>query len=1012
MMRVTEFAEWYRIRRAIKEIGKMPRKPKSKDVTPAVAKSDEQAVQDAQTVQEEQNLQTVQEEQNVQTVAADSDVSVVEQQADTTVDVPNKITENSAQTKQAETSQSEDPVEVFVTDCEKGLSSEEVDERVAQGKVNGDQNVKTKSVGQIFRENIVTFFNFVFLAFAVLIVFFVNGNDNILTICGNFGFMILIIFNALVGIFQELRAKRTIDKLSLLSAPKAVVLRDGEQKEIAISDIVLDDITILSSGSQICADAVVAEGSIEVNESLITGEPDSILKNVGDEIMSGSFVVSGNAKAQVKHVGMDNFVAKISAGAKYFKKPNSEIWRSLMLIVKIMASIIVPMGILLFCVKYFVQKDAEGTREMITTLFGYKISTHLSDTVLGTIATLIGMIPSGLVALSSTVFCVSIIRLSRHKTLAQDLYCVETLARVDVLCLDKTGTITEGTMDVNGIEPSKGKDEEQIKQIIKNVTSALDDDNATINALRAFVNDLQTCGEVEQTVPFSSQRKWSGARIDGVSYVMGAPEFVFARKTKTLEHTTNEMAQKGYRVMVVASSKNAFSGNALPKSLKLESFIYITDTIRAEAPDTLRFFKQEGVTVKVISGDNPQTVRAVAMRAGLEDCDNIIDMSTLTTEEEVYEAATKYTIFGRVLPDQKLMLVKALKKAGHTVAMTGDGVNDVLALKEADCSVAMASGSDAAKNVSSLVLLDSNFASMPRVVAEGRRSINNLERSAALYIMKTVYNTLLALLFMLVVEPLPFTPQNLTIMGAVTIGIPSVVLALEPNADRVTGRFLPKVLSNAVPGGVTVMLGAIAVVLCNRFFLTHLSPEQSQTIFIWVITFVGFLLLFKVSLPTRLASWSAFFGISDLMKEREKAKTQGEQPVKKRRKFKVDKSKLLVSLNLTTYLLMLFIFFGVYFMHTDANINGKTVDLVQILRDFFNLDNHVTWEMGKAMLAICAVLIVLYVGFVAMMNQVKLEHGESIERRFERLDIKLREKSQAPPKEKKPKKEKIKNKNK
>lgn len=920
--------------------------------------------------------------------------------------------------------------EIITTDMEKGLTADEVQQRIDSGKINGDQNVKTKSVAQILRENIVTFFNFIFIVFAVLICFFIDSSEKFLTIVGNFGFLILIVFNALVGIVQELRAKHTIDKLSLISAPKAVVIRDGEQKEIAVKDIVLDDITVLASGSQICADSFVVEGSIEVNESLITGEPDAILKNVGDKIMSGSFVVSGNAKAQVEHVGMDNFATKISAGAKYFKKPNSEIWRSLMFIVKVMATILVPMGVMLFCVKYFAQENPEQAEKIITTLYGYKINQYLSTTVLGTVATLIGMIPSGLVALSSTVFCVSVIRLSRHKTLAQDLYCIETLARVDVLCLDKTGTITEGTMDVNSIEPVKNREIAEIKQIIKNVTSALEDNNATINALRAYVGDIDVSCTAEQIVPFSSARKWSGARINGVSYVIGAPEFVFKKKTKTLEKTTEEMAKKGYRVMVVASSKNKFADSELPSALKLESFIYITDKIRAEAPDTLRFFKHEGVTVKVISGDNPETVRAVAMRAGLEDCDNIIDMSTLTTEEEVYDAATKYTIFGRVLPDQKLMLVKALKKAGHTVAMTGDGVNDVLALKEADCSVAMASGSDAAKNVSSLVLLDSNFSSMPRVVAEGRRSINNLERSAALYIMKTVYNTLLALLFMVVTVPLPFTPQNLTIMGAVTIGMPSVVLALEPNADRVTGRFLPKVLSNALPGGITVMLGAIAVILCNRFFLTNLTDAQSQTVFIWVITFVGFLLLFKVSLPTKLSTWSAFFGISDLMKEREKAAQQAEKanmeafneqerkdawyngvamqvidtkdakqakkPKKERKehkKHKINKSKLLIFLNLVVYLLMIFIFVGMYFIQIDVTIKGETVDIVEQMRTFFNLDNHITWEMGKAMLAICAVLTVLYVGFVAMMNQIKLEHGESIEQRFDRLDAKMRSKN-------------------
>ena len=918
--------------------------------------------------------------------------------------------------------------ERFVTDLEKGLGQEDVKKRIAEGKVNGDTNVKTKTVGQILRENIVTFFNFVFIVLAVLIFFFIDSHENILSVLGNFGFMLLIIFNALVGIIQELRAKRTIDKLSLISAPKAIVLRDGQEQEIAIKDIVLDDLTILSSGSQICADAIVAEGSIEVNESLITGEPDAILKNPGDEIMSGSFVVSGTAKAQVEHVGADNFATKISSGAKYFKKPNSEIWRSLMFIVKVMASIIVPLGIMLFCVKYFVQNNPEEAQKTITTLLGYKISSHLSETVLGTVATVIGMIPSGLVALSSTVFCVSVMRLSRHKTLAQDLYCVETLARVDVLCLDKTGTITEGTMEVNEVMPAKGKNVDDINQIIKNVTSALEDDNATINALRTYVGELQSLGTIEQVVPFSSQRKWSGARIDGVSYVIGAPEFVFKKRTKAMENTVSEMAQKGFRVMVVASSKNMFGDGTLPKTLSLESYIFITDKIRKEAPDTLRFFKQEGVTVKIISGDNPQTVRAVAMRAGLENCDNIVDMSTLKTEEEVFEAATKYTIFGRVLPDQKLMLVKALKKAGHTVAMTGDGVNDVLALKEADCSVAMASGSDAAKNVSSLVLLDSNFSSMPKVVAEGRRSINNLERSAALYIMKTIYNTLLALLFMIVVDPLPFTPQNLTIMGMVTIGIPSVVLALEPNADRVTGRFLPKVLSNALPGGITVLMGAIAVIICNRFFLTDITDAQSQTVFIWIITFVGFLLLFKVSLPTKLSSWSAFFGISDYMAEKAKEEARAQKidsslydgyvdekekrysltngvvmqvvdsdnskpqkEKKKRRKF--GKSKWLVVLNLFTYIAMVFLFVGSYFLSINVIVNGRNIDIVQIVRTFFRLDNHITWKMGKAMLAIGAILTIAYVGFVAIMNQIKLEHGEAIEQKFERLDAKMRVKA-------------------
>ena len=807
----------------------------------------------------------------------------------------------------------------FHTDVERGLSSAEVEERKLAGKVNGNQNVKTKSIWQILRGNIITFFNLVFVIFGVIMCFCVDWS-NLVQAVGNFSFLILIVFNALIGIIQEIRAKRTIDKLSLISAPKATVVRDGEEIEIAVNDIVLDDITVLSAGSQICADAVVTDGTIEVNESLITGEPDAIVKKSGDRIMSGSFVLSGKAKAQVEHVGADNFANKISAGAKYFKKPNSEIWRSLMLIVKVMAFIIVPIGIALFCVKYFLQDNDETVQSVI----------------ISAITSVIGMIPSGLVALSSTVFCVSVIRLSKRNVLAQDLYCVETLARVDVLCLDKTGTITEGTMEVKQIVPAE-KEEDEIKQIIRNVTAALADDNATANALRSFVSDLEVTSGAESTVPFSSARKWSGARIDGVSYVLGAAEFVFKNPDENIKATTAEMAKKGFRVLVLASSLSDFGENALPDGLKLESFIYITDLIRKEAPDTLRFFKEQGVNVKIISGDNPETVRAVALRAGLEDCDNIIDMSTLTTEEEVREAALKYTIFGRVLPDQKLMLVNALKANGHTVAMTGDGVNDVLALKAADCSIAMASGSDAAKNVSSLVLLDSNFASMPKVVAEGRRSINNLERSAALYLMKTVYNTLLAILFMIVSHPLPFTPQHLTLMGGVTIGLPSLVLALEPNDGIVEGRFLPKVLNSALPGGFTVLLGAIAVVLCNEYFLTDLADSQATTLFIIVITFVGFMLLFKMSMPFNVV-------------------------------------------RLITFVLMIALFACSF--------------AVPLPNDFiltmFNLDNNITWDMGKAILAICAILFPIYVALNYGMKFIKHKFGAGWERRFSTLDAKMR----------------------
>lgn len=718
-----------------------------------------------------------------------------------------------------------------------GLSSQEVSERIAAGKVNGEQTIKTKSVVQILRENIFTFFNFVFVVLAVVLFFFVTKDTSGL---GNFGFMILIVFNTAVGIFQGLRSKRTMDKLSLLSAPKAIVLRDGEEKEISIEDIVLDDICLLSSGKQICADSIVVEGSCEVNESLITGEPDAIIKGIGDKVTSGSFVVSGKAKCKVEHIGSDNFVMKISTGAKYFKRPSSEIWRSLMFVVKVMSIVIVPIGIALFLIKYLAQDGI------------------LDQTVITVIGTIIGMIPSGLVALATTVFAVSVIRLSKYKTHAQDLYCIETLARVDVLCLDKTGTITEGSMEVNGIEAVNGIDDNRIKQILKNLDSALEAEDATSCALREFVADETASGTIGAIVPFSSARKWSGAEIDGVAYVMGAPEFVF-RDIADIAQKTEEMAKNGYRVLVLASTDTHFDGNNLPDNLKLISYIYITDKIRKEAPSTLEFFRKEGVEVKIISGDNPVTVRAVAMRAGMQNCDSIIDMSTVDPED-IEEAAEKYSIFGRVLPDQKLALVKALKAHGHTVAMTGDGVNDVLALKEADCSVAMASGSDAAKNVSSIVLLDSNFASMPKVVAEGRRSINNLERSAALYLMKTLYNTLLAILFMVVPSGLPFEPRHLTLIGMVTIGIPSVIIALEPNDDIVTGHFLPKVLSNALGGAITVLLGAICVLICKSQFI-DMSVQQTQNMYLIVTTFVGLIYLFKICLPFTWLHGVTYFGM-------------------------------------------------------------------------------------------------------------------------------------------------------
>ncbi len=723
-----------------------------------------------------------------------------------------------------------------------GLSSSEVEAKFLAGLANGKQNIKTKSVSEILFTNIFTFFNFLFVALAIILFFFIPQTANGFM---QFGFLGTVIINCLIGIVQELRAKHTIDKLSLISAPKVTAIRDGVKTEIKIENIVLDDIIYLSSGCQICADSVVEEGTIEVNESMLTGEPDAILKNVGDEILSGSFVVSGTAMTKVIRIGKENYATKISAGAKYLKRPNSEILRSLNKIVKTMAIIIVPLGILLFCMKYLVHQNINFDPIQTNIVQNYFNVTdlRLSPIVIKTIGTMIGMIPSGLVALSSAVFCISVIRLANHKTLTQDLYCVETLARVDVLCLDKTGTITEGSMEVQKLISEKlGQDE--FKQILKNLNSSIGDTNATADSIAEFTQDLQQTSEAISFIPFSSARKWSSATFENETFVIGAPEFVFANLSLQQNDSLSEFAKEGYRVLALAKSTNSPAEHELPTDLEFLGYVLISDKIRKEAPDTLRFFKEEGVNIKIISGDNPITVSAVARRAGLEGAENYIDLSTCKTDEEVIDSAEKYTVFGRVTPDQKLLLVKTLKKLKHTVAMTGDGVNDVLALKEADCSIAMASGSDAAKNVSSLVLLDSNFASMPRVVAEGRRSINNLERSAALFLVKTMYNLLFALVFSLIPQQLPYDPADLTIIGTFTIGIPSFFLALEPNKERVTGKFITKVLSTSIPGALTVFLSVMGVVVASKF--VAFSNADLNGLFYLMTTISSFIFLARV----------------------------------------------------------------------------------------------------------------------------------------------------------------------
>ena len=707
-------------------------------------------------------------------------------------------------------------------DLETGLTAEQVQARRAEGFVNTDDTIKTKTEKQIILENTFTFFNILNFVLALFILL-VGSFKNLL-------FLGVIFSNTIIGSVQGIRAKRTIDKLSLISAPKVTVLRDGALQTVAVSDIVLDDIMHLSNGQQICADAVVCDGEAEVNESLITGESDPVVKRAGDTLLSGSFVVSGACYAQVEHIGSENYANRIANDAKTIKKSHSEILHSLDFIVKTLGVALIPIGLLLFSKQFFILHDS------------------IQDAVVSTVAAMLGMIPEGLILLTSVVFAVSVLRLSKYKTLVQDLYCSESLARVDVLCLDKTGTITEGTMQVDELIPLEGFTEADMTAPLTALVNVLSDDNPTYNAVKSRFSAKSTW-HAEETVAFSSARKWSGATFTAHgTYVMGAGEFILRDRFGALREQTETYAARGARVLLLARANSGFLENkTLPLDLQPVGLIAISDKIRAEAPQTLRYFAEQGVTLKVISGDNAVTVSNIAQKAGLVGAENYCDASTLQTELDAAEAIEQYTVFGRVTPQQKLQFVKALKENGHTVAMTGDGVNDVLALKEADCSIAMASGSDAARTVSNLVLLDSNFASMPQVVKEGRRSINNLQRSASLFLQKTLYSTVLSVLFIFLSASYPFEPIQLTFISSLTIGIPSFILALEPNRDLVRGNFLTNVLKKAFPSALTMILGVLFLCLFRQPL--GLSNEQVSTLCVIVAFTVGFMLMFKLCVP-------------------------------------------------------------------------------------------------------------------------------------------------------------------
>ncbi len=727
-------------------------------------------------------------------------------------------------------------IERYTPDIKCGLTNYEVDKRIKDNLVNIYTEVGTKTVSEIVKENVLTLFNIinVVLAIAVICV----GSFKNLT------FIIIITINTLISIIQELRSKRTLDKLKVVAASKVHVIRDSIEKEIGINEIVLDDIIKVEIGNQIVVDSIIKDGEVEVDESFITGEADTVFKRKGDMLLSGSFIVSGKAICQVEHIGYDNYTAKISSDTKYIKAVSSEIMRSLNKIISTISFLIVPVGILLFSRQMYIEGNT------------------VSQAVVSTVAALIGMIPEGLVLLTSTVLAVSVIRLSQRKVLVQDLYCIETLARVDTLCLDKTGTITEGKMEVMA---EVFVEDINISEIIGNINYNLGDNNPTAIALLDKYGKSDTF-EIVDKMPFSSAKKYSGIALKDKAYVVGAAEFILKKDDKFLkkvEEYTNE-----YRVILLAEALNKQLDNVRPLALLL-----LQDKIRSDANETLQYFREQGVTLKIISGDNPHTVYGIACRAGFKENAKIVDATTLVTDQDILDAAWEYDIFGRVTPEQKKKLVLALQHLGHTVAMTGDGVNDVLALKKADCSIAMASGSDSTKNVSQLVLLDSNFSSMPYVVAEGRRTINNIEKSSSLFLVKTIYATLLAIIFIFIDMPYPFIPIQLSLASTVTVGIPSFILALQDNYDLVQKHFLKRVLKRAVPPAFTIIINILVVFIASKLF--NFTYEQTSTLSAMITGYVAFMLLFKTCLPfnkLRIALFSTmvllyitgFFGFRSL----------------------------------------------------------------------------------------------------------------------------------------------------
>lgn len=689
------------------------------------------------------------------------------------------------------------------------------------------EKIKTRTEKQIIFQNTFTFFNILNFILALLVVS-VGSYRNML-------FMGVIFSNIIIGSFQGVRSKRIMDKLAIITAPKATVIRNGITEEIQIEDIVMDDLICLDSGGQIPSDSLVVEGEVEVNESLITGESVPIVKKKGDTLLSGSFVISGKCTGKVFHVGEENYANKIikDVGGVGEKYKNSEIMNSLDKLIKMIAISIVPIGLVMFWKQFIV------------------LGNSIETSTLTTVASLISMIPEGLVLLTSIVFAVSVINLAKENTVVQELYCVESMARVDVLCLDKTGTITEGSMEVKEVIPFKGSKEDEIQEAVCSMNKFCNDKTPTGQAIMKKFGD-NTTWKMENSVDFSSERKWRGGTFkEKGTFMLGAGEFILREKFSTIKEKVVECSSQGERVLLLAKSKEGFCEKSLPSCWEIEpiALIILEDKIRKDAKETLSCFAKDGVAIKIFSGDNPLTVANVAKKVGVENWDKYVDVSSVDQEkfEEILETNT---VFGRVSPKEKLQFIKLLKKKGHTVAMIGDGANDVLALKEAHCSVAMASGSEAARCVSNLVLLDSNFSAVPKILAYGRCTINNLERTGSLFLVKTIYSMVIGLIFVFVDTSYPFLPIHLTLNSSLVIGIPSFFLAMEFNRNKVQGSFMKNIMAKAIPAAMTTILAMVLVLALKEPL--GFTDEEFSTISVFLITVIGFTELTKITMPLNL----------------------------------------------------------------------------------------------------------------------------------------------------------------